>query len=202
MCCSPHSCLHALCVTRRDNGHTYGKLKPWAVGSSALAADGESNFETSEKRSSNDFALWKASKPGEPFWESPWGHGRPGGVGRVMGREGDGTRWRIAHGRSDVHGDGCEIPWGHERPGGTGRGFPEPEAPTLPPCGWGRVGASSSGTWWRAVGSASFAVRPKTTESLSGSLYGAMADQGGVSGWFRNCRWKAWVMGRGVCQAG
>jgi len=25
-----------------------------------------------------DFALWKASKPGEPFWESPWGEGRPG----------------------------------------------------------------------------------------------------------------------------
>jgi cysteinyl-tRNA synthetase len=25
-----------------------------------------------------DFALWKASKPGEPFWESPWGRGRPG----------------------------------------------------------------------------------------------------------------------------
>jgi cysteinyl-tRNA synthetase len=25
-----------------------------------------------------DFALWKASKPGEPFWQSPWGRGRPG----------------------------------------------------------------------------------------------------------------------------
>ena len=25
-----------------------------------------------------DFALWKTSKPGEPFWESPWGRGRPG----------------------------------------------------------------------------------------------------------------------------
>ena len=25
-----------------------------------------------------DFALWKAAKPGEPFWDSPWGHGRPG----------------------------------------------------------------------------------------------------------------------------
>jgi cysteinyl-tRNA synthetase len=25
-----------------------------------------------------DFALWKASKEGEPWWESPWGHGRPG----------------------------------------------------------------------------------------------------------------------------
>jgi len=30
------------------------------------------------KRSVVDFALWKAQKPGEPFWESPWGKGRPG----------------------------------------------------------------------------------------------------------------------------
>ena len=25
-----------------------------------------------------DFALWKSAKPGEPYWESPWGNGRPG----------------------------------------------------------------------------------------------------------------------------
>ncbi len=30
------------------------------------------------KRNPLDFALWKASKPGEPSWESPWGSGRPG----------------------------------------------------------------------------------------------------------------------------
>lgn len=30
------------------------------------------------KRDPLDFALWKASKPGEPWWESPWGPGRPG----------------------------------------------------------------------------------------------------------------------------
>lgn len=30
------------------------------------------------KRQPLDFAVWKASKPGEPFWESPWGPGRPG----------------------------------------------------------------------------------------------------------------------------
>ncbi len=30
------------------------------------------------KRHPMDFALWKAAKPGEPFWESPWGNGRPG----------------------------------------------------------------------------------------------------------------------------
>ncbi len=31
-----------------------------------------------KKRDPLDFALWKASKPGEPAWESPWGPGRPG----------------------------------------------------------------------------------------------------------------------------
>eukprot|EP00798_Chlamydomonas_sp_ICE-L_P027085 gene27085-biopygen836 len=51
-----------------DNGMAY----------ESNGTEGESNFETSEKRSNTDFALWKASKPGEPFWESPWGHGRPG----------------------------------------------------------------------------------------------------------------------------
>lgn len=30
------------------------------------------------KRDPLDFALWKASKPGEPSWDSPWGKGRPG----------------------------------------------------------------------------------------------------------------------------
>ncbi len=31
-----------------------------------------------KKRHPLDFALWKAAKPGEPWWESPWGKGRPG----------------------------------------------------------------------------------------------------------------------------
>ncbi len=31
-----------------------------------------------QKKSQADFALWKSTKPGEPFWESPWGKGRPG----------------------------------------------------------------------------------------------------------------------------
>ncbi len=31
-----------------------------------------------DKRNPGDFALWKAMKPGEPYWDSPWGKGRPG----------------------------------------------------------------------------------------------------------------------------
>jgi cysteinyl-tRNA synthetase len=34
--------------------------------------------ETGAKRDVLDFALWKGAKPGEPFWDTPWGPGRPG----------------------------------------------------------------------------------------------------------------------------
>lgn len=54
----------------------YGKLsgrKDVAAEDSVSRID-----ESSEKRGWNDFCLWKASKPGEPSWESPFGAGRPG----------------------------------------------------------------------------------------------------------------------------
>ncbi len=41
-----------------------------------LRADGQGLED--RKRDPLDFALWKATKPGEPAWESPWGPGRPG----------------------------------------------------------------------------------------------------------------------------
>ncbi|MCI9129624.1 MAG: cysteine--tRNA ligase [Eggerthellaceae bacterium] len=41
-----------------------------------LRADGQGLED--RKRDPLDFALWKAAKPGEPSWESPWGQGRPG----------------------------------------------------------------------------------------------------------------------------
>ncbi|EFJ14506.1 hypothetical protein SELMODRAFT_180921 [Selaginella moellendorffii] len=58
--------------------HTYGKLNPAAVGCVGLASESETNFKTRNKKNNNDFALWKESKVGEPFWDSPWGPGRPG----------------------------------------------------------------------------------------------------------------------------
>src|SRR5690242_8521840 len=63
--------------------HPYGKLEPWSVGNSKLFEEGEGSLSkgvVSEKRNPNDFALWKKSKPGEPFWDSPWGNGRPGSL--------------------------------------------------------------------------------------------------------------------------
>ncbi|KAF5828699.1 cysteinyl-tRNA synthetase [Dunaliella salina] len=60
------------------------------------------------KRSPADFALWKAAKPGEPAWPSPWGEGRPGWhiecssmICRVMGDV------------IDIHGGGRDLLFPH-----------------------------------------------------------------------------------------
>lgn len=61
-----------------------------------------------EKKNPYDFALWKARKPGEPYWDSPWGPGRPGWhiecsvmSSRYLGR------------RFDIHGGGTDLIFPH-----------------------------------------------------------------------------------------
>lgn len=54
------------------------KLDDMQAGASGRMEDPEANPEASKKRDPFDFALWKAAKPDEPSWESPWGAGRPG----------------------------------------------------------------------------------------------------------------------------
>ncbi|EEQ38123.1 hypothetical protein CLUG_02246 [Clavispora lusitaniae ATCC 42720] len=64
-----------------DPNHDYAKLQPWNKGSMSLINDGEGSLSVSEsiiKKNPADFSLWKASKPGEPAWDSKWGPGRPG----------------------------------------------------------------------------------------------------------------------------
>lgn len=63
-----------------DPNHDYAKLQPWNKGSLELINDGEGllSVDGSSKKLPADFALWKASKPGEPAWDSKWGRGRPG----------------------------------------------------------------------------------------------------------------------------
>src|SRR5215210_1484982 len=64
--------------------------------------------QTGYKRSPLDFALWKASKLGEPSWESPWGAGRPGWhiecSAMVSEHLPDGA---------DIHGGGTDIRFPH-----------------------------------------------------------------------------------------
>jgi len=59
-------------VTKDDD---YGKLSARKLDDMQAGA----RIEVEElKEHPMDFALWKSAKPGEPFWESPWGKGRPG----------------------------------------------------------------------------------------------------------------------------
>lgn len=83
----------------------YGKLS----GQKAEELHDEAEAEqVGGKESPQDFALWKAMKPGEPFWDSPWGKGRPG--------------WHIEcsvmstkelGGPLDIHGGGMDLIFPH-----------------------------------------------------------------------------------------
>jgi cysteinyl-tRNA synthetase len=55
-----------------------------------------------------DFALWKSAKPGEPFWESPWGQGRPGWHIEC-------SAMNLAHlgEQIDIHGGGNDLIFPH-----------------------------------------------------------------------------------------
>ncbi|MBG7616848.1 MAG: cysteine--tRNA ligase [Chloroflexi bacterium] len=53
----------------------YGKLSHRNLDQMKAGARIESG---SEKEDPLDFVIWKGAKAGEPFWDSPWGHGRPG----------------------------------------------------------------------------------------------------------------------------
>jgi len=55
----------------------YGKLSGQSVEDREMGASDRLDVET-DKEAPADFTLWKAQKPGEPAWKSPWGMGRPG----------------------------------------------------------------------------------------------------------------------------
>ncbi len=55
----------------------YGKLSHYNL-EDLVAGAGERGASFEGKRNPADFAIWKFKKEGEPFWDSPWGEGRPG----------------------------------------------------------------------------------------------------------------------------
>jgi cysteinyl-tRNA synthetase len=61
-----------------------------------------------KKRAPLDFALWKAAKPGEPSWPSPWGAGRPG-----WHIECSAMSWRHLGAEFDIHGGGIDLIFPH-----------------------------------------------------------------------------------------
>jgi cysteinyl-tRNA synthetase len=69
---------------RADNGDVYYAVREFA-GYGKLSGKSLEDLRAGErvevdpvKRDPGDFVLWKAAKPGEPAWDSPWGPGRPG----------------------------------------------------------------------------------------------------------------------------
>lgn len=56
----------------------YGQLTGQSIDAVRSGAGGRVAGTGSGKRDHKDFALWKAAKPEEPTWDSPWGPGRPG----------------------------------------------------------------------------------------------------------------------------
>jgi cysteinyl-tRNA synthetase len=66
-------------------------------------------IEISEKkRNPGDFAMWKASKPGEPAWDSPWGRGRPG-----WHIECSAMSMKYLGKTLDIHGGGLDLQFPH-----------------------------------------------------------------------------------------
>ncbi|KFY46119.1 hypothetical protein V494_00607 [Pseudogymnoascus sp. VKM F-4513 (FW-928)] len=113
-------------------GHSYSRLEPWNKNDRTLQADGEGSLLSkgkSMKRSENHFALWKASKPGEPAWPSPWGNGRPGWhiecsamasevIGKTIDIHSGGVDLRFPHhdnelAQSEAYWStpGCQVQW-------------------------------------------------------------------------------------------
>jgi len=82
----------------------YGKLS----NRTADAAQGQGGEAAARKKSSSDFALWKAAKADEPSWDSPWGQGRPG-----WHIECSAMSRRILGESFDIHGGGLDLVFPH-----------------------------------------------------------------------------------------
>jgi cysteinyl-tRNA synthetase len=99
----------------------YGKLSKRSLDEMQAGA----RVEVDErKRNPLDFALWKAAKPGEPSWESPWGKGRPG-----WHIECSAMSQRYLGDTFDIHGGGKDLIFPHheneiaQAEGATGKPF-------------------------------------------------------------------------------
>ena len=93
-------------VYYRINSYTdYGKLSHRTLEGMMSGARIEVD---NRKEHPMDFALWKAAKPGEPSWESPWGPGRPG-----WHMECSAMSLRYLGEKFDIHGGGLDLIFPH-----------------------------------------------------------------------------------------
>lgn len=95
-------------------GHCYAKLSPEKVGDIEVLVEGEGGLgATGERKTQKDFALWKASKPGEPHWKSEnkfggSGLGRPGWHIECSAMAGE-----LFGDNMDIHGGGWDLKFPH-----------------------------------------------------------------------------------------
>ena len=82
----------------------YGALSGQRLDDMQPAADSD----LATKRDQRDFALWKSAKPGEPFWNTPWGRGRPG-----WHLECSAMAERYLGSAFDIHGGGIDLLFPH-----------------------------------------------------------------------------------------
>lgn len=83
----------------------YGKLS----GRKLEDMEAGARIEIDERKENPfDFALWKAAKPGEPSWDSPWGYGRPG-----WHIECSAMSWQLLGESFDIHGGGKDLIFPH-----------------------------------------------------------------------------------------
>jgi cysteinyl-tRNA synthetase len=82
----------------------YGELSGQKVDEMLPATDSTSDA----KRDPRDFALWKAAKPGEPTWPTPWGDGRPG-----WHLECSAMAHKYLGPAFDIHGGGLDLVFPH-----------------------------------------------------------------------------------------
>lgn len=88
-----------------EKSPNYGRLSGRKVGDNKA---GERVAVDSRKRNPADFALWKAAKPGEPSWDSPWGPGRPGWHIECSAMSAE----YLTH-KFDIHGGGMDLEFPH-----------------------------------------------------------------------------------------
>jgi cysteinyl-tRNA synthetase len=95
----------------RDVYYSVARFEPYGQLSGKRLADlrAGARIEVDEsKRDPLDFVLWKAAKPGEPAWESPWGPGRPG-----WHIECSAMAVELLGDHFDIHGGGMDLKFPH-----------------------------------------------------------------------------------------
>ncbi|KAM6522091.1 cysteinyl-tRNA synthetase [Fusarium falciforme] len=91
-------------------GNTYARLRPDNRNDKSLQEEGEGSLSKNlgGKKNPGDFALWKKSKAGEPYWPSPWGNGRPGWHIECSVMASD-----VLGAQMDIHSGGIDLAFPH-----------------------------------------------------------------------------------------